>query len=564
MNLINFLKESVKGKLSAEQQEEFLKSKSDYSAKELAGVVRFLKKQMLQKAHFKNCIDVCGTGGSGLKRINTSTISAFILASLGVKVAKHGNKASSGRFGSFDLLESLGIKFSNNISDIEKIYNLENLAFFFAPYFHPVMKNFAEVRKRIGKPTFFNILGPLLNPASAKKQIIGTTFKDKMEIIAETCELSGQEKVYVVCGEDHLDEVTLTGKTFVTELSNGKIKNYTISPEDFGIKRAKFEEIEGGDVQVNTEIALEILKGKCKTRHLDLVLINTALGLKLAGKVKTLKEGYKMALDAVKQGICYEKYEQYKTISGVSGILLEIIENKKREVEKRKHNLGKVSNSRRDFTKAISNKTPAFIAEIKRRSPSLGNICGKEFEPIKIAKNYEESGASAISVLCDKKYFRGDLKYLQKVSKNTNKTPLLCKDFIMDEYQIYEARKFGADAILLIAAILTEKQIANFIKIAKSLNVAALCEVHTLEELEKVLKTQAKIIGINNRNLNTLEIDLSVAKELAKHIPKDKIIVSESGISSKKDLENLPKNINAILIGTALMQGAKITNFIKN
>ncbi|MFA6918128.1 MAG: anthranilate phosphoribosyltransferase, partial [Candidatus Gracilibacteria bacterium] len=555
---------SIKGELSADRQEEFLKSKSNYSAKELAEVVRFLKKQMPQKAGFKDCIDVCGKGGTCLKRINTSTVSAFVLASLGVKVAKHGNKASSGRFGSFDLLESLGVKFSNNISDIEKIYSLENLAFFFAPYFHPVMKIFAEARKRIGKPTFFNILGPLLNPASAKRQIIGTTFKDKMGIIAETCRLLGQEKVYVVCGEDSLDEVTLTGKTFITELNNGKIKNYTISPGDFGVGKSTFEEIQGGDAETNTKIAFEILEGKCKTRHLDLVLINTALGLKLVDKVKTLKEGYKMALAAVKQGICYEKYQQYKTISGMSGLLLEIVENKKREVGKRKHNLGKIKNSTRDFTKAISGKNLALIAEIKKHSPSLGKICGKEFDPVEIAKNYETSGASAISVLCDKKYFHGDLKYLQKVSKNTDKIPLLCKDFIIDEYQIYEARKYGADAILLIAAILTEKQLTTFMEIAKSLEMAALCEVHTLEELTKGLKAQTEIIGINNRNLNTLTVDLSTTQELAKHIPKNKIIVSESGIHSKKDVEALPENVSAILVGTSLMKGAKITDFIKN
>lgn len=568
MNISNFLEKSIAGKMSENKQEKYLRSKQNYTAEELAETVLFLEKQMPQKSNFKNCVDVCGTGGSGLKRINTSTISAFILASLGVGVAKHGNRAASGRFGSFDLLESLGISFSSDISDIKKIYNIENLAFFFAPYFHPVMKNFAEARKKIGKPSFFNILGPLMNPASAKKQIIGTAFKDKMEILAETCGLLGKEKVFVVCGEDSLDEVTLTGKTFVTELSGGKIKNYTISPEDFGVKRAPFEEIKGGSARTNLEIALKILQGTCETRHLDLVLINAALGLKLADKAKMLKEGYEMALDAVKRGIPFEKLQRFKTISEVSGILLEIVENKRKEVEKRKIScpIGEIkylkNNSERDFASALIGKKTALIAEIKRYSPSSGKIHDGVFSPAEIAKNCEAKGAAAISVVCDKKYFHGNLKYLKQAQENTKKIPILCKDFIIDEYQIYEAKKYGTDAILLIAAILTEKQLTDFMKTAESLKMAALCEVHIMKELQKVLKTPAKIIGINNRDLKTLKVDLSVTRELAKHVPDDKIIVSESGIKSREDVRMLPENINAILVGTSLMKGVPITEFV--
>ncbi|MFA6991856.1 MAG: anthranilate phosphoribosyltransferase [Candidatus Gracilibacteria bacterium] len=569
MKIMDFLKKTLEGKLSLDQQEEFLRTKSDVTPHELADVVKFLMKQMPSKPHIKNCIDICGTGGSGLNRINTSTISAFILASLGVGIAKHGNKAASGRFGSFDLLESLGFKFGNNVADIERLYKYHNLAFFFAPFFHPVMKHFAEVRKKIGKPTFFNILGPLLNPAATKRQIIGTTFKDKMGIIGEACKLLGREKVYVVCGEDSLDEVTLTGKTFVTEINNGKIKNYTVSPEDFGIKKAKFEEIKGGDAKYNTEIAVSILKGKCETRHLDLVLINSALALKLTDKTKTLKDGYKMAMKAVKTGVCYEKFEQYKTLSSTESILLEIVENKKREIEKRKLNhplnktfVAKITTSKMDFATALKKGKPALIAEIKRSSPSAGKIHKGKFSPVEIAKKYENSGVNAISVLCDEKFFKGSLNYLKEVSKNIKKTPLLCKDFIIDEYQIYEARKYGADAILLIASILSEQQTVQFLKVAEKLKMAAICEIHTLSELEKVLKTSAKIIGINNRNLNTFETNISTTNELAKHIPKDKIIISESGIHSKEDIKSLPKNVNAILVGTAIMKGTQINEFI--
>ncbi len=548
MNLLTFLKKSIKGELSPEKQIEFLKSKMDINPKELAIVVKFLQKQIPKKPTLKNAIDVCGTGGSGLNRINTSTISAFILSSLGVGIAKHGNRAASGRFGSFDLLEALGVKFTDNILEIEKKYKKENLAFLFAPFFHPVMKYFAQMRKDIGEPTFFNLLGPLLNPALVKRQIIGTTFKDKMLLIAETCKLLGKEKVYIVCGEDGLDEVTLTGKTFVTELLNGKIKSYTITPEDFGVERASFQEIQGGDSKENTQIALDILNGKCKTRHKDLVLINCSLALKLADKVGTLKEGYEMASQAI----------------NIPSILLKIIKNKRLEVEVRKNKylIDKVSASTRDFAGTLKRDKLALIAEIKKTSPISGIIYKRKFSVSKIAKNYERFGASAISVLCDKKFFNGDLKYLKEAVANTYKIPVLCKDFIIDEYQIYEARKYGADAILLIASILTEHQLTKFIQVAKSLNMDAICEVHTLKELEKVLKTPAKIIGINNRNLHTFKIDISTSAKIAKHIPKDKIIISESGFSSKTDFKKLPQNINAILVGTALMKGSKISEFV--
>ncbi len=550
MRIITFLKKSIAGELSPEVQADFLKANLNITPCELASVVRFLQKQMTDTLYLKNAIDVCGTGGSGLPRINTSTISALILSShFGIGVAKHGNRAVSGRFGSFDLLESLGIHFTENVLEIEKKYEKENLALLFAPFFHPVMKHFADVRKKIGKPTFFNLLGPLLNPAFPKRQIIGTTFRDKMYLIAETCRLLGKEKVYVVCGEDGLDEVTLTGRTFVTELSGGRIKSYTITPADFGISRAHFAEIRGRESDFNTQIAKDILEGVCKSRHRDLVLVNVALALKLTDRVETLRDGYEMALQAI----------------NTPSMLRKIIKHKKVEIRKRKakNPIGKVFPSMRDFTTAIKGNGLSLIAEVKKVSPSEGVICKKRFSPVQIAKIYERSGVSAISVVCDKKFFHGDLTHLKNIAANTLYAPLLCKDFVIDEYQIYEARKNGADAILLIATILTEKQIRGFLEIAESLKMAAICEVHSLSELEKVLKTPAKIIGINNRDLHTFKVNIATTVNLSKHIPADKLIISESGFSSKEDVDKVRGRADAILVGTSLMQGMKIGVFLR-
>lgn len=568
--ILSFLEKSIRGELSVEEQECFLRNHENISPKELRDSILFLQKQIPESLTAKDAIDICGTGGSGLARINTSTIASFIVASLGVKIAKHGNKAASGRFGSFDLLESLGINFESSIKDMESIYKIEGLIFLFARRFHPILKQFAEVRKKIGKPTFFNLLGPLLSPVRAEKQVIGTAFRDKMDLIIETCRLLRKKHVYVVCGEDGLDEVTLGGKTFVTELNNGIIKKYTISPKDFGVKSALFTKIQGGDGKENTATALGILNGKCTTKHLDLVLINAALILKLGKKAKTLKGGYVLAKKTVENGLAFEKFERIKTLSYTPSILLEIVKNKTIEITERKRKIPlevikkNIQLSNRNFLKVLSKKEKALIAEIKKKSPTGGKLCPNNTSVSSIAQIYEQNGAQAISVVCDKKFFGGDLRHLSQTGKATKQIPILCKDFIIDEYQIYEARKYGADAILLIAAILTEEQMGKFIKIAKSLNMAAPCEVHSLEELKKVLRTPAKIIGINNRDLHTFEIDISTTAKIARHIPKGKLIVSESGFFSGLDIKKLPKNVDAILVGTALMKGTNINKFIFN
>lgn len=550
MNITTFLKKSIGGELTLPEQMTFLRDKKEVTPEELAMAVKFLMGKMIGRREAGkvvgtvDAIDVCGTGGSGLPRINTSTISAFVLAAAGVSVAKHGNKAASGRFGSFDLLESLGVDFSD-----DAVSGAKGLTFLYARNYHPVMKHFAEVRKEIGVPTFFNLLGPLLNPAQTKMQIIGTAFKDKMALIAETCRLIGKEKVYVVCGEDDLDEVTLTGKTYVTELNKGVVTNYIITPADFGIDVANFSEIKGGDAGKNTEIALKILKGECKSRHVDLVLVNSALALKLAGEVGDLKEGYELAKKTIESGAAFEKYQECKT----PNILRKIVER-----------VPVLQKSDRDFYAAINKRGVALIAEIKRKSPSGGVIASGEFgafDPGQIAQNYEKSGADAISVVCEENFFGGSLRYMEQARKNTKFTPILCKDFIVDESQIYNARAHGADAILLIAAILTKEKINKFFEIAEGLGMDVLCEVHTLEELEKVLKTPVKIIGVNNRDLRTFKVDLGTTERLVKYIPKDKLVVSESGISGRDDIKNLPKRVNAALVGTALMKGGAIGEF---
>ena len=203
-----------------------------------------------------------------------------------------------------------------------------------------------------------------------------------------------------------------------------------------------------------------------------------------------------------------------------------------------------------------------FIAEVKKASPSAG-IIREDFNYINIANEYEAGGASAISVLTDKEFFKGDIKYLSEI-KDAVSLPVLRKDFIIDPYQIYEARTAGADLVLLIARILTREQIDTFLILTHELGMECLVEVHDNEELEKVLETEAAIIGINNRNLDTFETNLETTLQLCHRVPEGKIIVSESGIKTRADVLILEKaGIDAILIGETLMRSRDISQKIK-
>lgn len=238
--------------------------------------------------------------------------------------------------------------------------------------------------------------------------------------------------------------------------------------------------------------------------------------------------------------------------------LSEVAENKKRiPTEVLKENIKEEQRTRPFGASLKSNTNITIIAEIKKASPSLG-IIRKDFNPVEIARLYESSGAAAISVLTDEKFFQGKLSYLTEVKKSIQ-LPVLRKDFIVDPYQIYEARSAGADAILLIATLLSKEEIQHFLELAEGMSMDCLVEVHSESELKKVLQTSANIIGINNRDLATFKIDLETTLLLRPMIPAGKIVVSESGIKSREDIVTLiKKGINAVLVGETLMKTANI------
>ena len=244
-------------------------------------------------------------------------------------------------------------------------------------------------------------------------------------------------------------------------------------------------------------------------------------------------------------------------------ILDEIIDNTKSKLDKRKTELPldkikiEIESSnflQNSFKNSLIDKEHAIIAEIKKASPSAG-IIAEDFDPLKKAKEYEEFGASALSILTEEDYFLGSIEYLKDVKKITS-LPILRKDFIVDAYQIYESKLIGADCILLIASVLNDKQLREFSDLAETLQLDYLIEVHNEEELSRVELFSNAIIGVNNRNLKTFEVDIQNSVRLRNLYKKNNIFVAESGIKNKKDIDMLlAKNINVFLIGESLMKG---------
>lgn len=258
-------------------------------------------------------IDTCGTGGSGLQRFNTSTFAAFLLATLGVPVAKHGNRAAGGRCGSFDVLEALGLPVGLGPKKVEKTLQKTNLGFLFAPLFHPAMKFVAEIRKKLGIRTIFNLLGPLSNPGLLKRQIIGVPTKAIAEKLVQVLKNLGFEHALVVAGEDSLDEVTVTGKTIVYELKNNEISSFVFDPVKLGIEKVSFEEISGGTAEENAKIFMALLEGRENGARKNLVCINAAFGLLIAGQSSSIKEGFLKAKEALENGKALQTFRNYKS-----------------------------------------------------------------------------------------------------------------------------------------------------------------------------------------------------------------------------------------------------------
>ena len=275
---------------------------------EIAGGVYVLREKS-KRVKVKDCVDTCGTGGDGMNTLNISTASALLLASMGTKVAKHGNKAVSSKCGSGDVLEALNIKIDLEPSDIEKEINDNNFGFMFAPNYHSAMRFVGPVRKKIGKRTIFNMIGPLSSPALVERQVVGVFDKKLLKIFAEGLKNLNIKFAWIVNSEDGLDEISPYAKTNVIQLKNGEISEIIIDPQLLNINAEKFDNLVGNDAKYNASKMIEIFKGK-DNDFSKAVCLNAAAGLIVNEKYSEFSKAYNYAREFILSGKPYIHLEK--------------------------------------------------------------------------------------------------------------------------------------------------------------------------------------------------------------------------------------------------------------
>ena len=302
------------GKASKEEIYDFLTLLSEKGevSDEIAGGVYVLREKS-KRVNVSNCIDTCGTGGDGMNTLNISTASALLLASMGTKVAKHGNKAVSSKCGSGDVLEALKIKIDQEPNEIEKEINNNNFGFMFAPNYHSAMRFVGPVRKRIGKRTIFNMIGPLSNPALVDRQVVGVFDKKLLLIFAEGLKNLKIKFAWIVNSEDGLDEISPYAKTNVIQLKDGKISEIIIDPITLNINAEKFENLIGDDANFNADKMIEIFKGK-DNDFSKAVCLNAAAGLMVSEKFTDFLDAYNYSRKFILSG---KPYSHLKKIQNV-------------------------------------------------------------------------------------------------------------------------------------------------------------------------------------------------------------------------------------------------------
>ncbi len=273
-----------------------------------ASVMRELssKVDILDTAHL---IDTCGTGGDGIQTFNVSTLSAFVAAAAGAKVAKHGGRSVSSTCGSADVLEALGVSVNQTPEQVAQCVNQIGLGFMFAPNHHSAMKHSASVRRELGVRTMFNLLGPLTNPANAKRQVMGVFSAALTTKLAHVLKQLGSEHVMVVCGADGMDEISFSGDTFVAELKNGQVQEYIINPQQFGLALHDVANIKVSDANASKAMIMDVLAGKTGGAR-DIVLLNAGAAIYVAGLAANLQEGIANAAEMLDSGKALQKLQQ--------------------------------------------------------------------------------------------------------------------------------------------------------------------------------------------------------------------------------------------------------------
>ncbi len=580
---------------------------------ELLGFAKAMRESATPVSCPPNAVDLCGTGGDGCSTFNISTVSSFVVAAAGVPVAKHGNRAVSSRSGSADLLVALGIPVDLGPDLVEKCVEKVGIGFMFAPRFHEAMRNVAATRREIGFRTFFNILGPISNPASVRHQLMGIYDPELATKVTGVLRDLGTKRALVVHGNG-LDEITDTGPTSVVELSLGRINRYEITPESFGFEVNDPSTHVGGSPEENARIALSILKNRDHMRS-PIVAMNAGAALYVSGHSSTIEDGVETAKKMIHNGHALKKLVEFSSLANeleknrqmsedasnlresrihpdvlrsrcsdltadmlsmisetdqgddilstldqalftAPNVLSVIVARRILSLSQRSGIEGvQLPRSKTRMSESISSEGGiSLIAEYKPRSPSTPPLRVPP-NPSSAARILDESGSSGVSVLVEPDFFGGGEDLFASFRSIVSK-PMLFKDFVVTEDQVRIARSLGADAILLIAKALTSQSLDGLIKACISNGVEPLVETHDSEDIAKLSSCRCMdavdMIGINSRDLRTLDVDLAQVNELRKQAPPGKILIAESGLRSPADLRML-RGFDAVLMGSTLM-----------
>ncbi|HEV3217656.1 MAG TPA: anthranilate phosphoribosyltransferase [Vicinamibacterales bacterium] len=276
---------------------------------EIAGLARTMRRNAVALSKtYADVFDTCGTGGDRAGTFNISSAAALVVAAAGVRVAKHGNRSVSSRCGSADVFEQLGVDLAAPPAAVERSLDTVGIAFFFAPTFHPSMRQAAPVRRELGVRTAFNLLGPLTNPAGASRQLVGVPQPELTELMARALLLLGGDRAWVVHGADGIDEMSTTGYTKVSECRNGTVSTFYVHPSDFGLRKANAADLKGADAAANAEIIRGVLggaRGACR----DVVLLNAGAGLFISGQAASVRQGIEVAAGAIDSGAALSTLE---------------------------------------------------------------------------------------------------------------------------------------------------------------------------------------------------------------------------------------------------------------
>ncbi len=537
---------------------------------EYAAAAAVMRARCLRVRAPEGAMDIVGTGGDGKGTLNISTAAALVVAGAGVPVAKHGNRNLSSKSGAADALTELGVNVMVGPEVVERALAEAGIGFMMAPMHHPATRHVMPARQELGTRTIFNILGPLTNPASVRRQLTGAYTRAVIRPMAETLGELGSDRAWLVHGADGTDEISIAGETFVAELNDGKVREFSVHPEDAGLTPHPLEAVLGGTPGENAAALRGLLAGE-HSAYRDAVLLERRRGAahrrprrqprrgrSAGGREPRLRRrtAHRRKARRCDHHPCGRRPPM--------SILEQIRDYKLADIARRKAErplatleaFAHDADRPRDFVGAlrrVSARGYGLIAEIKKASPSKGLIRA-DFEPAALAAAYASGGATCLSVLTDGPSFQGDDSHLI-AARAAVTLPILRKDFLYDPWQVVESRTLGADCILIILASVSDTQAQELESTAAVWGMAALLEVHTPADLERAKLMKSPLVGINNRDLNTFETSLDTTKRLARSVPADRVIVSESGLATRQDLAQIARyGVRCFLIGETLMR----------